>query len=143
MIKFLVLILLASFNAQASSTRTVDADTIRSSDATKSYPLPSTATTLAGRTDTATLTNKTIAGDVNTLSKLPVQSQVAVDSFYGNGSTTAFTLSNSIISTSGVTVFLDGAERIITTDYTISGTSLTFTSAPVAGQKITVRYSIY
>ena len=56
----------------------------------------------------------------------------------GDGSTTTFTV------TSGVTVantmvFINGVHQRPTTDYTISGTTLTFGTAPAASDRIDVR----
>ena len=56
----------------------------------------------------------------------------------GDGSTVAYTV------TSGVTVntalvFLNGVCQVPTTDYTISSTTLTFTTAPVNGDAIQIR----
>ena len=56
----------------------------------------------------------------------------------GDGSTTGFTV------TTGVTVntafvFLNGICQVPTTDYTVSGTTLTFTTAPVSGDAIQIR----
>ena len=56
----------------------------------------------------------------------------------GDGSTTGFTV------TSGVTVntalvFLNGVCQVPTTDYTISSTTLTFTTAPVSADAIQIR----
>ena len=56
----------------------------------------------------------------------------------GDGSTTGFTV------TTGVTVntafvFLNGVCQVPTTDYTVSGTTLTFTTAPVSGDAIQIR----
>ena len=56
----------------------------------------------------------------------------------GDGSTTGFTV------TSGVTVntalvFLNGVCQVPTTDYTVSGTTLTFTTAPVSADAIQIR----
>lgn len=53
--------------------------------------------------------------------------------FSGNGSTTAFTLSNAPASLASVFVFISGVAQRPTTDYTITGTTLTFTSAPPSG----------
>ena len=56
----------------------------------------------------------------------------------GDGSTVAYTV------TSGVTVntalvFLNGLCQVPTTDYTVSSTTLTFTTAPVSGDAIQIR----
>ncbi len=144
MIKFLVLMFILGWGyASASTTRTIWGEQIQTTDLLKTYPLPSTATTLTGQSDSATLSNKSISGGSNTLSQLPIQAQTAIDTFYGNSSTTAFTLSHAAVSSNGFIVTIDGILMYLTTDYSISSSTLTFTTAPTAGQKITVVYSIY
>tara|TARA_R110002012_G_scaffold79752_1_gene202598 strand:+ start:1336 stop:2676 length:1341 start_codon:yes stop_codon:yes gene_type:complete len=59
-------------------------------------------------------------------------SSVTKDTFSGNGSTTAFTLSKTA-TTNGVAVYVENVRQIPTTAYAISGTTLTFTGAPVSG----------
>jgi hypothetical protein len=57
----------------------------------------------------------------------------------GNGSTTAFTISSGR-TVEDVLVFVNGFQLTPTTDYTISGTTLTFTTAPASSAEITYRY---
>ena len=64
-----------------------------------------------------------------------------LDNFTGDGSTTAFTLSNSA-SVNDVFVFYNGVCMKPTTDYGISGATLTFTFTPVNNSQIT-RYFVY
>ena len=59
------------------------------------------------------------------------------DNFTGNGSTTAFTLSQSIANEDNLIVFEEGIYQN-KGDYTLSGTTLTFDEAPANGRKITV-----
>lgn len=126
MFKFLLLFcLIFSSGSFAASTRTIDADFIRSSDGSKTYTLPASSGTLV------------LSGN------LPIASQFQTDSFSGNGSTTNFTLTYTPASNSEVKVFQNGLLMTITTDYTISGTTLTMTTAPVTGQKLQVIYSRY
>jgi hypothetical protein len=122
---FIILLALFSFGAMASSTRSVDADSITSSDKTKTYTLPSSSGSLV------------ISGQV------PIGGQLIRDPYSGNGSTTAFTLSQAPFNTGHVQVFQDGLLLTITTDYTISGTTLTMITAPVLGQTLLVIYSRY
>lgn len=56
----------------------------------------------------------------------------AVDQFVGTGSQTAFTTQFSYNSVTDVLVFVNGALQTPTDDYTISGTTVTFTSPPSA-----------
>ena len=74
-------------------------------------------------TDTASKWILLANGAINTTS-------YAVDKFEGTGSQTAFTLSFSYSSTTDVLVFVNGALKNPTDDYTISGTTLTFGAAP-------------
>jgi hypothetical protein len=63
----------------------------------------------------------------------------AVDLYAGTGSQTVFTLSFTYAGSNAATVFVAGVAQIPTQDFTISGTTLTFVSAPpapsVAGRK--------
>jgi len=56
---------------------------------------------------------------------------VTKDTFSGDGSTTAFTLSKTA-TTNGVAVFVENVRQEPTTAYSVSGTTLTFTAAPVS-----------
>ena len=67
------------------------------------------------------LANAAISGTAN-----------SVDKFEGTGSQTAFTLTSSYASNTGVLVFVNGALRNPGDDYSISGTTLTFVTAPSA-----------
>jgi len=57
----------------------------------------------------------------------------------GDGSTTGFTISSGR-SVNDVLVYVNGFNLVPTTDYTISGTTLTFTTAPASGAEIAYRY---
>jgi hypothetical protein len=59
--------------------------------------------------------------------------------FTGDGSTTAFTI-DSGRAVNDVMVSQNGFLLVPTDDYTISGTTLTFATAPVSGAEISVRY---
>ena len=56
---------------------------------------------------------------------------VVKDSFSGDGSETAFTLSK-VATTNSVSVFVENVRQEPTTAYSVSGTTLTFTAAPVS-----------
>jgi len=60
------------------------------------------------------------------------------DQFTGDGSTVDYTIPDGHIESS-VLVILDGL-ILPPTDYSISGTTLTFTSAPLLNQSIDIRY---
>jgi hypothetical protein len=63
------------------------------------------------------------------------------DYFNGDGSTTAFTLSRSVVSTNDIEAVINNVVQQPNSAYTISGTTITFTSAPSAGtNNIYVRY---
>jgi len=64
------------------------------------------------------------------------------DAFTGNGSTTAFTLSTSGATTNSAFIFYNGIALKPTSDYSISGTTLTLTFAPVASSEIMARYQL-
>ena len=57
----------------------------------------------------------------------------AVQTFSGTGAQTAFTLSNSPGTVNALMVYIAGVRQTPTTDYTLSGTTLTFAVAPLAG----------
>lgn len=59
----------------------------------------------------------------------------------GNGSQTAFTLARSYGTgmSDRLAIIVDGFRQVVTTDYTISGTTLTFVTAPVNGATIVVK----
>ncbi|MDC3266295.1 IPT/TIG domain-containing protein [bacterium] len=63
---------------------------------------------------------------------------VTSDTFNGNGSNTVFTLTTSS-STDKSFVYLNGVQQAPTTDYTVSGTTLTFVVAPPSDNVIEVR----
>ena len=63
---------------------------------------------------------------------------ITADSFNGDGSTVAFTLSTSG-TTATTIVSLNGVVQIPTTAYGVSGTTLTFTEAPASGDVIDAR----
>mgnify|MGYP003121474755 CR=1 FL=1 len=62
------------------------------------------------------------------------------DVFSGNGSTTAFTLSETPAVANSVMVFVDGILQKSSTNYSISGATLTFTSAPDASAEIEAKH---
>ena len=64
-------------------------------------------------------------------------SSFAKNTFAGDGSTTAFTLSTTMTNEDGLIVFIDGVYQADNV-YTVSGTTLTFATAPVNGRVIEV-----
>jgi hypothetical protein len=57
----------------------------------------------------------------------------AIDYFSGNGSTTAFTLSRPVASVAQVQVTIDNVAQNPSSAFTVSGNTITFTSAPLSG----------
>lgn len=66
-------------------------------------------------------------------------SNASSSSFTANGTQTTFTLTNSVSNQNNVIVTLDGVVQVPTTHYSISGTTLTFTSAPIANTTVEAR----
>ena len=85
--------------------------------------------TLVSEIATQTLTNKTIGvGQLTCITR----------AYTGDGSTVAFTVTSGM-TVNNVLVFLNGVFQRPTTDYTVSGTTLTFGSAPIAADVITIK----
>ena len=102
--------------------------------------LSTAATTLnfvgAGVTASGTGATKTITISGGSGGGVNVQGEVR--GYTGDGSTTGFTVSSGANATN-VMVFLNGVYQRPTTDYTVSGTTLTFGTAPVNGDVITIK----
>ena len=58
--------------------------------------------------------------------------QLVVDNLTGDGSTQTFVMSQSESDPTAIAVFIGGVYQIPTTNYTVSGLSITFTSPPPA-----------
>src|SRR5210317_680378 len=84
---------------------------------------------LVGTTDTQTLSNKTIG-----VGQLSCNTRA----YTGDGSTVGFTVTDGQ-TVDNVLVFLNGVFQRPTTDYTVSGTTLTFGTAPVSADVITIK----
>jgi len=85
--------------------------------------------TLVSEIATQTLTNKTIG-----IGQLSCNTRA----YTGDGSTVAFTITNGQ-TVDNVLVFLNGVFQRPTTDYTVSGTTLTFGTAPVSADNILIK----
>lgn len=120
-IPFLGIILALSAQCFASSTRTIDGDAITSSDHTKTWTGP-------GATGKIMIS----AGIVS-----------EVPSGTVNSSNVTFTLANTPTVSATVNFYVDGLTWIQGTDYTISGATITATTAPSTGQTVYVVYSKY
>ena len=95
-----------------------------------------TATT----TSSVVLDSAAVAGDIITISafsKVLGTGDIVIQQFTGNGSTVAFTLSDNPGNENNTRVFIDGVYQNKDT-YSVSGTALTFTQAPVNSQIIEV-----
>jgi hypothetical protein len=72
-----------------------------------------------------------------------VETYITAETQYlsGNGSQTAFTLARSYGTgmSDRLAILVDGFRQVVTTDYTVSGTTLTFVTAPVNGATIVVK----
>ena len=85
--------------------------------------------TLVSEVATQTLTNKTIG-----VGQLTGNTRA----YTGDGSTVAYTITNGQ-TVDNVLVFLNGVFQRPTTDYTVSGTTLTFGTAPVSADNILIK----
>ena len=83
----------------------------------------------------------TSAGQVKKIQKSNIATTLtySAGSATGDGSTVAFTI-NSGRAVADVFVIVNGVTLVPTTDYTISGTTLTFSTAPISGAEIQFRY---
>lgn len=119
---FLFLALLTGRPCFASATRVQEADSLISSDHTKAYALPSGGT-------------QTIFGSVG---------NAKFQEFPGacNGSNTTLNLANTPNSNATVELFIDGLIQLqgSSSDYTISGSTITLNAACATGQ---IAYAIY
>ena len=78
-------------------------------------------------------------GSVTAATLDPVLRNFTVDNFTGNGSATTFTMTDTPYSANSILVTVDGIVQTASTNYTVSGTTLSFgTSAPDSGAIITV-----
>ena len=85
--------------------------------------------TLVSEIATQTLTNKTIGvGQLTCITR----------AYTGDGSTVAFTVTSGM-TVNNVLVFLNGVFQRPTTDYSVSGTTLTFGTAPVSADNILIK----
>lgn len=99
------------------------------STASLTLPTPG-ANQLVGWNSTATGLQNV---DPASLLTIAGSSGFTAETFNGTGAQTAFTLSTNPGTVSNLEVFISGVRQTPTTDYTFSGTTLTFVSAPAAG----------
>lgn len=66
--------------------------------------------------------------------------EVEVPSGTINGSNTSFSIAQTPMEPRAVFLFLDGLSLSYTTDYSVSGTTITMVTAPALGQSLEARY---
>ena len=69
-------------------------------------------------------------GWANISTSLSAGATITKNTFSGDGSTGAFTMTISVTNTQDILVFIGGVYQIPTTSYSVSGTTLTFGSPP-------------
>ena len=57
-----------------------------------------------------------------------------------NGSNTVFTLAQTPVENDAVDVYVDGLKQTAGTDYSVSGVTITMTTAPAIGQTLRAEY---
>ena len=80
------------------------------------------------------------AGSVGTTQLAAGLKNITTDSFTGDGSTAAFTMTETPPAGNSILVMVDGIVQKITSNYTVSGTTLTFTTAPDASAEIEAKH---
>ena len=117
-------------NCSANSHGQIISAQPHSEAVTNSMLLPKGSnSTLVSEIATQTLTNKTIGvGQLTCVTR----------AYTGDGSTVAFTVTSGM-TVDNVLVFLNGVFQRPTSDYTVSGTTLTFGTAPIAADVITIK----
>ena len=100
-----------------------------------------TRITTNGLTDSGVTTAKINDGAVTQVKSTGIQTTLTYGQATGtgDGSTTTLTISSGR-AVDDVLVFVNGICLVPTDDYTISGTTLTFATAPSSGAEITVRF---
>ena len=92
---------------------------------------------------TVVLATGAITGDlieIQSYTTLTLYSSITAQNFSGNGSTTAFTMNTNPANSASVLVAINGVTQD-PANYTVSGTTLTFSTAPATGtNNISVRY---
>jgi len=110
------------------------------------YQIPGVAYSVSGGGTSITFSEAPVTGTTLTLVYLGHQLTIArttgqetsTESFTGDGTTTNFTLSDPPVINSGIIVFVDGIQQQLTSNFTVSGSTLAFTTAPDSGADIDV-----
>jgi len=74
------------------------------------------------------------------LGKYLLETEFKTNTATGNGSTTAFNLTNTPIGIHALWVYLNGLFQTPTTDFSLSGATVTFSTAPANTKSIVFRY---
>lgn len=107
-----------------------------SSTASTSLPLPSALKVIGWDSSASGLQNY----DTADLFSAAVYANWVYDTFTGDGTTTAFALQKSPGNVANIDVSISGVTQMPGADYSLSGTTLTFTTAPANGVKVLARY---
>jgi hypothetical protein len=94
--------------------------------------------TVVGPTGAGGPTGPSVTGPTGPTGAAGATLTAATQTFTGDGTTTAFTITTGY-TVDNLFVFLNGVCMAPTSDYTVSGTTLTFTFTPLSGQAIVVR----
>jgi len=141
--------LVGTIDTQTLTNKTIDAsnNTLSNignsslSNSTITIADDSSTTTTIGLGETLKIAGSgittSISGDTITLTGATLS--YSKGTAIGDGSTTAFTI-NSGRAVDDILVYVNGICLVPTDDYTISGTTLTFATAPAASAEITFRY---
>ena len=79
----------------------------------------------------------------NSLVTASVSAATYIDQFVGDGTDLTFTLSQNPVALNNLDVSISGVMQLPTINYTLSGTTLAFTSAPPINTKIRVKYTVF
>ena len=102
--------------------------------------LPSTASIYVVHRGIGSFAMKPPTGSVGANELATNLTSFTTDTFTGNGSTTAYTLSETPPNSNSLLVFVDGILQKVTTNFTLSGNTLTFTGAPDTGAEIEIKH---
>ena len=102
--------------------------------------LPSTASIYVIHRGIGSFTMKPPTGSVGADELASNLTSFTTDVFTGNGSATQYTLSETPPNSNSLLVFVDGILQKVTTNFTLSGNTLTFTGAPDTGAEIEIKH---
>lgn len=110
-------------------------------------PAPEAGSMLAWNGSGGGLTN--VAADISGLLEAMDSEHFVIDTFSGTGAQTSFTLTTSPGNVACIDVFIDGVRQSSvdstnTAQYSVTGTTLTFATAPASGTRnVQVKYRLY